>query len=101
MESTPSFDGNTTLLFLSERMGVVVQQHGYGAACEAGFSGVGTAGEDRGNARAEHDAGELRAAEVLKLLGEHVAAFEIGHDQDVGLSGDGRNELLDVWRLSR
>ena len=79
----------------------VVEQHGDGATGEARFGRVGAAGEDGGNARAEDDAGELRAAEVLKLLGEHVAAFEIGNDEDVGLAGDGRDELLDGGGLER
>ena len=77
----------------------VVQEAGHGAAGEAGFSGVGTAGEDDGNAGAEDDAGQLRATEIFKLLGEHVATFEIGNDEDIGLSSDGRVELLDAGGL--
>ena len=68
----------------------VVEQAGYGATGEARFGRVGTAGEDDGNARAEDDAGKLRSAEVFELLGEHVAALEVGDDENVGLTGDGR-----------
>ena len=79
----------------------VVQEHGYGATGEAGFGRVGAAGEDDGDARAEDDAGKLRAAQVFKLLGEHVAAFEIGNDENVGLAGDRRNQILDCGGLAR
>ena len=69
-------------------MRIVVEQNGYGATGEARFRRIGAAGEDDGNARAEHDAGKLRAAQIFKLLGQHVAAFEIGNNQDVGLAGN-------------
>jgi len=67
----------------------VVQQHGDGATGQAGFGGIGAAGEDDGYAGAEYDSRQLRAAQVFELLGQHVAAFEIGHDENVGLAGDG------------
>ena len=38
---------------------------------------------------------------ILKLLGEHIAAFEVGNHQDVGLAGNRRNQLLDLRRLLR
>ncbi len=41
-----------------------------------------------GTARPEHDAGRERVGEILQLLGEHVAGFDVGHQQDVGLAGD-------------
>ncbi len=34
-----------------------------------------------------------------QVLGEHVAGFEIGHDQDLGLARDRRLDALDARRL--
>ena len=79
-------------------MGRVVQQDGHGATGEPGLRRIGPAGQDGGHARAEDDAGQLRAAEIFKLLGQHVAALQIGHHQDVGLAGDRRDQTLDCWR---
>jgi hypothetical protein len=77
-----------------------VEQHGDGATGEAASRRrIGAAGEDGGHAGAEDDAGQLRSAQVFKLLGEHVAALEIGDDEDVGLAGDGRDEVLDFGGL--
>ena len=73
-------------------MGGVVQQDGHGAAGQARLGRVRAAGEDDRDAGAEHDAGQLRAAQVLELLGQHVAALEVGHHEDVGLSGDRRDD---------
>ncbi len=73
-----------------------MQKDGNGAAGETRFCRVGAAGEDDGNARSEDDAGKLSAAEVFELLGEHVAALEIGNDEDVGLAGDGGVQMLDL-----
>ena len=61
--------------------------------------GVGAAGENDRHARAEHDAGGVRPGEKRQALGEHVAGFEIGHDQHVGASGDRRIDLLDLRGL--
>ena len=74
----------------------VVQEACYGATGKACLRRICTAGEDDGNARTEDDSGKLRAAEVFKLLGEHVAAFEIGHDENVGLTCNRRVEMLDL-----
>ena len=73
---------------LAERVCVVVQQHGNGATCESRFGGVCPAGENDRNPCAQHNSGKLRATQIFKLLGEHVAALEVGHNQDVGLTGD-------------
>ena len=76
-----------------------MQKNGNGTAGKAGFRGIGAAGKDDGDARTEDDAGELRAAQIFELLGEHVATLEVGDDQDVGLPGDGRAEMLDFGGL--
>ena len=57
-------------------------------------SRIGAAGQDDRHARAEHDAGGVGAGEEGELLGQHVAGLEIGHDQDVGLSRDLRDDPL-------
>src|SRR5579871_3133211 len=80
-------------------MSVVVKQNGDRAACESRFGRVCPAGEDDWHLRAEHYAGKLRSTEILKLLGQHVAAFKIRNDEDVGLASDGRNKFLDLRGL--
>ena len=72
-----------------------MEQRRNGAACKARRCRVRTAGEDRRHAGAEHDTGQLRAAKIYKLLDQHVAALEIGNHEDVGLAGDGRDQLFD------
>src|ERR1039458_9036110 len=76
-----------------------MQQHSYGATGKAGLCRVSPAGKDGGNAGAEDDAGQLCAAQVLQLLGQHIATFEVGDDQDVGLAGNRRNQPLDLGCL--
>ena len=58
--------------------------------------GVGTAGENNRHARAEHDAGSVSPSEKRQALGQHVAGFEIGHDQHVGAPSHRRIDLLDL-----
>ena len=65
---------------------------------DARLARVGAAGEHDRHARAEHDAGARRAAQVLELLGEHVAALEVGNDQDVGGTGDFGDDALGARR---
>ena len=43
-----------------------------------------------GHARAEHEAGAVGVGQEAELLGEDVAGFEIGREQDVGIAGDRR-----------
>ena len=47
---------------------------------------VGARGQNDRHSRAEHDAGRIGAAKEGQILGQHVAGFEIGHDQDLGLA---------------
>src|SRR5580704_9976466 len=77
----------------------VVEEHGNGTTGEASLCRVRATGENDRHARSEDDAGKLRSAKVFKLLGEHVAALEVGNDEDVGLPGDGRVEVLDFCGL--
>ena len=67
-------------------MRIVVEQNRYGATGKARLRRVGATGEDDRNPRPEHDAGKLRTAQIFKLLGQHVAAFEVRNHQDVGLT---------------
>ena len=57
---------------------------------------VGPRGQDDRHARAEHDAGGIGVGEERQVLGQHVAGFEVGHDQDLRLSGDRRIDALDA-----
>ena len=61
---------------------------------------IGPAREDDRHLRAQRDAGELRAAEVFELLGQHVARLQVRHDEDVGHAGHARREILDRGRLA-
>jgi hypothetical protein len=56
--------------------------------CCAGAQAVGAAGENDRHPGAKHDAGGIGATGRRQLLGQHVARLQVGHDQDVGLSGD-------------
>ena len=48
---------------------------------------------------AEHEARGVGLREEDEILGEHVAGFEIGHDQDLGAASDRRIDALDFRRL--
>ena len=41
----------------------------------------------------------MRTAQVFKLFGQHVAAFEVWDDENIGLTGDGRDQSLDFGGL--
>ena len=43
--------------------------------------------------------GRVRLGEKDEVLGQHVAGFEIGHDQDLGAAGDLGLDALDPRRL--
>src|ERR1039458_10360436 len=81
------------------RLRCVVQKHGDRATGEPRFRRIGATGEDARHAAAEHDSGQLGAAQIFKLLSQHVAALQIGDHEDVGLAGDGRDQLLDAGGL--
>src|SRR6266852_4739120 len=49
---------------------------------------ISTAGEDDRHSRAQDDTCALRIGQVIQLLDQHIASFQIGHDQDVGLTSD-------------
>ncbi len=50
--------------------------------------------ENDGHARAEHDAGGIGIGEERQFLGQHVARLHVRHQQDVGITGDRRNDAL-------
>jgi hypothetical protein len=66
---------------------------------ELGAPVVGAAGQDDRHARAEHDPRAIGIAHESELLGENVAGGEIGNDDDVGIAGDHRVDLLDACRF--
>ncbi len=57
---------------------------------------VRAAGQDDGNGRADDDARGLRVAEIFELLGQHVAGFEVGHDENVCIACDLRSDDRDL-----
>src|ERR1019366_9090474 len=91
-----SCPGNTENLMLDEpalstRMAsltvfplVTCQQQRDRAGTQSCQCPVGAACQDDRHARAEHDAGHLCLREVLELLRQHVAGFEVRHHEDVG-----------------
>ena len=74
----------------------VGHERGDGAGGEACDGRVGPAGQDDRHAGAEHDAGGIGVGKEGQALGQHVAGLEIGHDEHVGLTGDGRLDVLDL-----
>ena len=60
---------------------------------------VGARGQYDRYARSKHDAGRIRFGQESEVLGEHVAGFEIGNDQDLGSPGDGRLDTFDLRGL--
>ena len=69
--------------------------------CRRGQSGshrIGAAGEHDRHPRTEDDAGRIGTGQVAELFGQHVARLKVGHQQDVGLTGDGRANLLGLAR---
>ena len=80
---------------------VARQQQRDGAGAEPCQRLVGAAGQDDRHARAQHDAGDLGLGEIFELLGQHVAGLEVGHDEDVGLPGDRRDDALGLGGLLR
>lgn len=66
------------------------QHHRQRARGEPRVAGIGPAGQHDGHPSPKRDARRIGAAEILKLLGQHVAAFEIGDDKDVRPPGHRR-----------
>ena len=65
------------------------QQAGDSTAANPSLDGVGSACQHDWHAAAQHDARRLSFGEILKLLRQHVAAFDVGHHQDVSLTRNG------------
>jgi len=40
-------------------------------------------------AGAQHDTGGVGIRKKAQLLGDHIAGLEVGHQQNVGITGDG------------
>jgi hypothetical protein len=57
---------------------------------------VGTAGQNDRHTRIENDSGHLRLRQIFELLGHHVSCFKIGHDENVGLAGNWRDDALSL-----
>ena len=81
------------------RPSAVREKHGHGAGRHARSHIVRARGQYDGHPCAEHDAGRIGSGEERQVLGEHVAGFEVGHDQDLSLASDRRLDALDARRL--
>ena len=78
------------------RMGI---EHRGRAGRHARPHGVGARGQDDRHPRAENEPGGIGLGEKDEVLGQHVAGFEIGHDEDLGAAGDLGLDALDPRRL--
>ena len=61
--------------------------------------GVGAAGENDRDPRAEHDPRGVGLGKKGQALGEHIARLEIGNHEDIGAPRDWGDDLLDRRRL--
>ncbi len=59
----------------------------------------GARGQDDRHPRPEHDPRRVRLGEEGEVLGQHVAGFEIRHDEDLGAPRDRGLDALDLRRL--
>ena len=72
-------------LHLHLRVRLIVQQYRHRAARQPRLGRVGTAGQYHRHPRSQHNPRQLRAAQILKLLRQHVAALQVRHHQNVRL----------------
>src|SRR5262249_11171090 len=78
------------------RIGV---KHCRRAGGHARAHGGGARGQDDRPARAEHDPGRVRLGEEREVLGQHVAGFEIGDDENLRTPCDRGFNALDLRRF--
>ncbi len=57
---------------------------------------VGATGQHDRHPRAQHDAGGRRVGQIFQLLGQHIARFQIGHQQDIGVTRHWGDDALGV-----
>jgi hypothetical protein len=65
----------------------------------AGSHRIRPRGEYDRHAGTKDDSGRICLGEEGEILGEHVACFEVGHDEDLRPSGDGGLDALDLGGL--
>ena len=70
-----------------------------GAGGKPRLFAVGAAGEDDRHRRAEREPRGFRMRHENQLLGQHVAGFDVRHDQDFGMAGHQRGDALGLGRL--
>jgi hypothetical protein len=63
-------------------------QAGNDATANPGIYRIGPTGQHNWHPRSQHNAGRLRLAEKLELLGQHIAAFDVWHNQNVCNAGN-------------
>ena len=86
-------------LHLYRRMRRVVQQHGHGATREPRLRGIGSAGQNRRHARAQHDAGQLRAAQYSSCLASMLPLSRSGTTRMSAWPVTGETSFLICGRL--
>ena len=74
--------------------GGVGHQRCNGARSQAGRYGIGAAGENDRHFCAKHDPRRIRTRQEGQAFRQHVAGFEIGHDQDVCATATGETIFL-------
>ena len=81
---------------MADRLG---QQDSQSAGEQSRLRGVGAARQNHRHASAHDQSGHLCARHERQFFVHHVAGFDIGRDEDVGLPGDRRFHALDPRRL--
>jgi hypothetical protein len=77
----------------------VSNQRRHGTTGNPRPNAVGTARQDHWDACAENQARAVGASEKAQLLGENIAGFEIGREEDISIAGHIRADPFDLSRL--
>jgi hypothetical protein len=71
-------------------------EHGGRAGGHARAHGIRARGENDRHARAEYHSRRVRLGEERQVFGQHVAGFEIGHDENLRAAGDRGCDAFDL-----
>jgi hypothetical protein len=71
-------------------------KHRHGTRSHARAHGIRARGENDRHARAEYHSRRVRLGEERQVFGQHVAGFEIGHDENLGAAGDRGCDAFDL-----
>src|SRR6185369_2585658 len=103
-EAAASLPSTVILLFIGVIRGLeltpacVGHERRDSTTCDTRTHAVGAAGENHRHLCAQDQPGAVGIRKKSQLLGENVSGFEIGSEQNVGISGNCR---LDTFRLCR